>query len=70
MTTEDKKKAGILNSFISIEVRPIIFTVLYPLTWKSGMGNRINPQDSGCFPSSVSVPHQPERSQRIQALLA
>ena len=43
VTTKDK--AEVLNAFFMsvYKVRLVIFSVLYPLTWKSEMGSRINP---------------------------
>ena len=38
---EDKKKAEVLSAFFT-SVRPVILKTLHPLTWKSGMGSRIN----------------------------
>jgi len=43
MTSEGKEKAEVFNAFFtSLQVTPIILRVLYPLTWKSGMGSIIN----------------------------
>jgi len=39
-----KLRYSVPSLHLSVKVRPIILGIPYPLTWKSGIGNRINPK--------------------------
>jgi len=45
MVTKDKEKAEVLHVVLpqSLIVRPVVLGVPSPLSWKTGMGNKMKP---------------------------